>query len=325
MDIPWKGFDMKQGKLEQHNLKNAVFANLTGAGEQEYIGAGIGMDYSKYGDIITADGTGNVPSVAFYKAFNNFYCSLGTPQEIRIEMLLPLKVKESEIKSYMVQFKQLAEAMKVIIVGGHSEVMAIPKPHFMVTVIGKACPGFVPNRKTIKPGYDIILVGPSATLGNNQLLIENEEGLLKRFTKSFLDSAVYQDTCHCAKYMGKLEEWPLFFEDFPICTIHDVSTGGIYQALWQLGEWMHRGFLVENSKLVLNQKTIEICEYLDVNPYFLDGSGSVLVVMEKGKGFVNRLKKEDISANIIGTVTEDKERRVKITDQDIRTLSAITP
>ena len=64
-------------------------------------------------------------------------------------------------------------------------------------------------------------------------------------------------------------------------------------------------------EIPVRQETIEICEYFDLNPYYLISSGCMLMTGPDGYGLVRALKQEGIPAAVIGKVTEGKARIVR--------------
>ena len=43
--------------------------------------------------------------------------------------------------------------------------------------------------------------------------------------------------------------------------MHDVTTGGIFGALWELAEASGVGLEIELKKIPIRQETVEICEF----------------------------------------------------------------
>ena len=74
--------------------------------------------------------------------------------------------------------------------------------------------------------------------------------------------------------------------------MHDGSSGGVYGALWQMGVWMDKGFEVQHVDIPIRQETIEICEFFNINPYLLDATGCLFVVVEDGEKLVEYLAEQ---------------------------------
>lgn len=322
---------MKQGSLTERYLKTNVFRQIrngeTEVAKRMEAGPGVGHDYSllsvpEQSGVITADGFGDSPVMAWYKAMNNFSCSCGECLGARISLLLPKETKASQIDRFMAEFGAVAAAENVAIVGGHSQVSdAVIQPGFLVTLFGTAPENFSFDRKEIKPGYDIVMTGVVGILGTNQLLSQYQEALAGRFSERFVDNAYFAQKEYSVRSVVKCMGENDLVQKSHICYMHDISGGGVYTALWQLGEAIHKGIFIENRLLAIRQETIEICEYLDRNPYFLDGTGSMLIVCEKGRVLTEELKKAGLAVQIVGKVTAEKEKLVYISDKDIRTLS----
>ena len=331
---------MKQGNLSERYLKNSIFRQIPKTNQKLLVGAGIGNDFSltenadstasvggetvtSMSGLVTADGAGECPEVAFYKAYNNFLCSLGNCDYARIAYFLPKECKDSKIKAYSTTFAELAKEEKIQIVGGNSLVSSsFQTPNFLVTLFGRSSENYRPNKKAICPGFDIVHIGFTGILGTNLLLDKYEDALSQRFTAAFLQGARFPQSSYRVQDLLKVITEHDLISQSKICYIHDVSFGGIYLALWQLGEFIGKGFLIENGKIPLRQETVEICEYLDKNPYYIDGMGGMLLVCEKGSVVTKLLNEKGVMAKVIGRITEGKERLVKITENDIRTLSA---
>lgn len=310
---------MKEGSLKKRYLSEAVFKNIQ---NNELPKPFIGMDYSNTAnDIVTADGQADSPYVAFRKALNNFACSFGTCRFARISMLLPVKTKESNIDSYMKEISSIARDENIQIVGGDSKVVSyIERAHFTVTVIGQRNPEYEIDKKKIKSGYYIVVSGFAGMLGTNRLIEEKSKVLKGRFVASFLDDALYKKESLAIETVSQIVRDNNLIKDCNICYSHDASEGGIYHALWELGEWVNKGMLIDNKAIPIRQETIEVCETLDLNPYMIDGTGSVIFVCEKATPIVDALNAAGIPASVIGHITDAKERLVRITKEEYRKL-----
>ncbi len=308
---------MEQGSLPERYLSRSVLKHIKKQNKTLVCGAAVGNDFSLMGDVVTAEGVGSTPVVAWAKAMNNFACSGGVAQSARLTLLMPEITKESWLKGYMSDFNNLAERDNVQIIGGHSDLSAnYVKPCFVVTIIGKAGE-YRHDRKLIKSGFDIVMVGDTAVLGTNLIAHERAQELKKRFSPSYIADA-YRDESEYSivKAAGIAAK-------SGACYMHDVSGGGVYGALWQLGVWMRQGFLVEHVNIPIRQEAIEICEYFNINPYLLDGTGALIVVTKDGNSLVNALEINGIQSFIIGKVTEGKEKMIVMNDTDKRCLSPV--
>ena len=102
--------------------------------------------------------------------------------------------------------------------------------------------------------------------------------------------------------------------------VHDISTGGVFAALWELGEGAGCGLRVRLKDIPIRQETVEICEFFDLNPYMALGGGSALIVTENDEELVDALEQAGIPATLIGQ-TVDNNDRIIINDEDARYLT----
>ncbi len=306
---------MKAGKLPYHNLKTSVIGKIKKVNESADTPK-IGMDFSTFKTEALSEGTGETPTIAWIKALNNVSMALPEGIVARVLLLLTIEDKDSKVKAYMEEFSALSEAFDIQIAGGNSEILdGLCKPRFIVTMLGTGV-RINPDKKNIKPGFDIVMAGFAGELGTNILVDRFSERMNKRFSKSFLDGA--QFTINDLSVARKLSV--AYDSNTPVFYAHDGSSGGIYKALFELSEFIGRGIEVENKSIPIRQETIEICDYLDLNPYMIDACGAVLIVTDKARSMVETLSRNGFSVAIIGKVTDKKEKLVALNKEELRVL-----
>ena len=274
---------MEQGSLPERYLSRSVIKHIRRLNPKLSVSATVGNDYANLHGSVSADGIGDTPWIAWVKAMNNFACSGGQVEGARLTMLLPGNVKESWIKGYMADCDYCA------------------------------------NKKKIKPGYEIVMVGQAGLMGADIILKEKREELHTRFPDFYLDMAsVKEDAYSIADAARKIAD-----SGMDICYMHDGSSGGVYGALWQMGVWMDKGFEVQHVDIPIRQETIEICEFFNINPYLLDATGCLFVVVEDGEKLVEYLAEQEMEAAVIGVVTEKKEKLIVVNELEHRCLSPV--
>lgn len=302
---------MEQGSLEELVLTRSVTKHIRKQNKSFVQGTGVGHDFARTGTLVVTEAVGRVPELVWVKALNNFYVSGGTPVMARVVLLLPQNVREGRLKEYMSRFNRLAEDEGVQLAGGHSEVsLSYGDASFVVTVTGNAG-DYSHNKRLIKPKSDIIMVGYTAMLGTSLLVKQKRAELLKRFSASYIGERLPWGDNYSVKEAVRLL---MGCED--VCYMHDVSHGGVYAALWQLGAYLSRGISVGHYSLPILQSTIEFCELFGLNPYMLEGTGALIAVTKEGSGpDVARLLCENgINASLIGHVEANNERMVYLGD-----------
>ena len=334
---------MEKGSLIERRLDSAVFREIKKTDKSIVMGAGIGNDYSDINGIITADGTGETPVIAWIKATNNFACSLVNAIGARLTLLLPEGTKESFIKKCMSEFAQIAEKSEMPIVGGHTQVSdSFAAPFFTVHIFGHSVQNCNdnstsgaknithPDKRSICDGSSIIMCGYAGMLGTDILIQKNESIIKERFGNYFSSGYVFgTEKCsvvQAAKVVRKSIEndTRLAADDLKISYLHDISCGGVYAALWQLGRFADCGFTVHNDRIPIRQETIEVCEALDINPYLIDGTGGLLIVCDNPEPILGALEEHGIVAALIGRIVKKGERLVAFGDGEMRTLAAST-
>lgn len=121
----------------------------------------------------------------------------------------------------------------------------------------------------------ILFLGFAGFEGSAIIAEKNKEDLITHFPVHMVENTVdafkeYQSI------FDKDEIKKLLLSD-DVCLLGE---GGIFSALWALGEKTKRGFKVELSCVPVMQETVEICEYYDLNPYRLLSGNSILLLSE---------------------------------------------
>ena len=91
----------------------------------------------------------------------------------------------------------------------------------------------------------------------------------------------------------------------------NLSYLSLWLALWNLCESWKVGVEVEFSNIPIRQETIEVCQFVGLNPYQISSKGSVLIFTSKPERVMEELEKKGIPANVIGKTTDKKERLIK--------------
>lgn len=205
----------------------------------------------------------------------------------------------------MKEARRAADHFNLVIAGGNTWVSEhVTVPVFDLTVLGKKLITANKGKALYEEGEDIIMT-KWAGLWGTSLLAEREGELLKQtLPGSFITTGK-----EFSKYVSILPESRIGIRE-NVSGMHDVSRGGIFAALWELTEYTGQGFTVDLKKIPMRQETIEICERLKINPYELEGSGSLLLVTKEKDKLLKALKEAGIPAAAIGKITEGKTKLI---------------
>ncbi|MDD6326826.1 MAG: AIR synthase-related protein [Lachnospiraceae bacterium] len=325
---------LKQGSIEERILNRSVIKHIKKQGSHLVAGAMVGQDFGAHtcsasggqdmdgacaaSVFVTADGVSADPALAWTKAMNNFACSGGFLQGARVVMMVSPRTKETAIKRFMETFCALALSDHTYILGGHTQVdVAVIEPRFVVTMFGMAG-GYRPDIQKIGVGCDIVMVDVTAKLGTALITQKKKEELRSRFAESYIKEMELGVNGYRVDSYAKLAAGQGAFY------MHDISCGGLYGALWQLSVRIGKGIEIFHNQIPIRQETIELCEFYGINPYQLDGTGGLLVVISGAETFLESMAKLGVEAAVIGRVTEDQDKKIQINDTDIRYLTLVS-
>jgi len=312
---------MKIGKVPENVLERSVFKQLHTKRTEVVLGAGIGEDCAavKLAEdeifILSTDpitGTAkDIGKLAIQITVNDLASSGAEPVGVLLTILLPPTAKESHLKQIMSQMEEGCAAANVQIMGGHTEVTAVVnQPVVTVCGVGKVKEGKMVQTSGAKPGMDIVVTKWIGIEGTSIIAKEKEEELKTRFSASFIEKAKELDA-----YLSVLPEAQIAVRT-GVSAMHDITEGGIFGALWEMGEASGIGLDIDVKKIPIRQETVEICEFYGINPYRLISSGSMLMASEDGNKLVRELEKVGISAAVIGKATEGKDRMIRKDEEE---------
>lgn len=306
---------MKIGKLPESVLSRSVFKKLHTKRPEVVVGPGEGEDCAAVAVgadeimVMTTDpitGTSqDIGKLAVNITVNDLASAGAEPVGIMLTILLTPRDREIRLKEIMDQVDEACKKYNIQVMGGHTEVTeAVNQILVSVTGVGK-----VKKDKMIKtggavPGMDLVLTKWIGLEGTSIIAKEHREKLLTRLPSGLIDTAVKFD-----ELISVLPESRIAVEH-GVGAMHDVTEGGVYGALWEMGSASSCGVTVDLKAIPVRQETIEVCEFFCINPYELISSGSMLIACNDGAGLVDKLAAADIPATVIGRVCEGNDRVV---------------
>lgn len=306
---------MKIGKIPEAVLKRSVFKQIRHRRDEVLVRPGIGLDCSmvELGPeeicVLSTDPiTGTIEDIgalAVHVTANDVACSGADVVGIMISILLPYPTSEVDLKALIRDMEAECMKLNIEILGGHTEcTKAVNQPIVTVTGVGKMKKDQIMSTKAIRPGQEIVMTKYAGLEGTAILAKAKEEKLRTRYANTFLEEAK-----GFLKDISVLPEAKIC-KQMKVTAMHDVTEGGLYGALWELGASANLGLEVDLDKIPVRQETIEICEFFDLNPYHLISSGSLLIVTEEANHVVAELEKNGIKATVIGKMIEGNDRVV---------------
>ena len=306
---------MKVGKVSETVLKRSIIKQIHTKRDEVLLGAGVGEDCAAMklspGEIfvISTDPiTGTVKDVgmlAIQITANDLASSGAEPVGVMLTVLLPEEVEEADIREMMRQVEDACAHFHIQVMGGHTEVTrAVTQPVISVTGVGKVREDRLVSTAGAKPGQDILVTKWIGIEGTSIIAKEKEKELLEHFSAAFVDTAKGFD-----QYLSVLPDSRIAVEH-GVSAMHDVTEGGIYGALWEVAEASGIGLEIDLKAIPIRQETVEICEYFELNPYYLISSGCMLMAANRGHDLVRKLEAAGIPAAVIGKATDGRARRI---------------
>lgn len=160
----------------------------------------------------------------------------------------------------------------------------------------------VPASVAPHAGQQIVMTKWAGLAGTVRLEKTYREKLLQRYPAQLLD-----DAAQLEQHFSILPEAAVAGKS-GVGLACAVSESGVFHALWTMAEQTGTGLEVALKKIPIRQETVEICNELDVNPYELSGTGSMLFVTDQGEALVQQLEQQGIAAAVIGFLSADNDR-----------------
>lgn len=311
---------MKIGKIPEVVLKRSVFKQIKHRRQEVLVRPGVGKDCSiielqpdeafvMSTDPITG-ATQDIGSLAVHITSNDIASSGADMIGVMLSILLPEGARESDLREMMQNIENTCGMLDVEVLGGHTEVTAaVNQPIVTITGVGKIKKSDIITTSGIKPGDEIVMTKWAGLEGTTIIAQDKYSELLTKYTKEFIDGAVA-----LKQYLSIVPEARIA-KRMGATSMHDVTEGGIFGALWEIAEASNVGLNIDLKKISMKQETVEICEFYDLNPYLLISSGCLLISTNKGNDLVEALSAEGITATIIGRATAGKERIIHNEDE----------
>ena len=162
------------------------------------------------------------------------------------------------------------------------------------------------EKELLRPGQELIVTRWIALAGTALIADRYEEELKKRFPFSLVDAAK-----RFADSDSAPDEAQVAARCFGGCALYALSQGGILGALWEAAEQAKVGLEVDLRRIPIRQETVEICEYFDVNPYYLYSAGALLIGTDHAGELTETLIGAGIPAAVIGHVIPGRKRIIR--------------
>lgn len=306
---------MKIGKLPEPVLIRSVLKQLKHRREEVISGPAVGQDCAmmEVGPdeviVLSSDPiTGTVKDIGRHSVHitaNDLAASGAEPIGIMITVMIPERVREKQLKDMMADVESACKELHIEVMGGHTEVTnVVNQPLLSITGVGKVKKTEMLKTDQVKPGQDIVITKWIGLEGTTIIAKEKEEKLRETLPADFVAEARSFD-----QYLSVVKDAQIAkAADAGVTAMHDITEGGVFGALWEMGSGADVGMDIDLKKIPIRQETVEVCEVFDLNPYILMSSGSMLIAADNGEKLVRALKEAGIHAAVVGKATEGNDR-----------------
>ena len=304
---------MDVGKIPENILKRSVFKQIRHRRPEVVLHPGVGEDCGGVevasGEVLvlsvdpitaTDKGTG---TLAVHVTANDLASSGAEPVGVLLSILLPSGKREKYLRDLMEEIEMACRELNIEIMGGHTEVtQVVNQPVVTVTGVGKVKKDNLIATGGLRPGDELVMTKWAGMEGTAIIAAERKEKLLETLPEELVDEAAA-----LLKDISVVPEAAVAAKA-GASAMHDVTEGGIFGALWEIGEAAGVGIIADLTKIPIRQETIEVCEVFGLNPYQMMSSGSLLIGCANGNLMVEELEKAGIAAAVIGRATDSNDR-----------------
>lgn len=330
---------MRPGKVPYNTFVRSIDKTITP--RQPFVLRGVGMGHDCSAFDVSQDGALVVSqtlclhadlalansawmAVDFYRTVNDLYCTGAQPKALTAAFLLPDSCEEEDFRKLVLTLEQFCEKESMEYAGGDTKIVdaaIIGRPVITLTAYGTRESWTTSNatyskeaRKTAeaffkpKGGESLLMAGYAGDSGVALASLSCEARLAQRYSGSVLTTARACLTdlsaaraSHVARQHG-------------IMAMHNISSDGVFGALWEMADGAGLGLTADLRAIPVLQQSIEIADYLELNPYRMEACASLLMACdpEEADAVVNELHAQGIPAACIGRFHQKGESVARI-------------
>jgi len=305
------------GKVPIDILKEVVFKNLGASRKEVTLGPKAGVDGAvlDLGDksiIVSMDPiTGAVERIGWLSVNVNAndIATFGVePAFLFSCLMLPEGADVKMVEAISTQMSDAAQELGIAIVGGHCE--STPKlvnPIVVGCIMGFTEKGNYVTATGAKTGDKLILT-KSAGIEGTAILASDRENELKQT----LNAVDLRKAKEFYRQISVVKDALIARRTGGVHAMHDPTEGGVANGIHEMADASGLGVKVFREKILVQPETDKICNYFDIDPLQLIGSGALLIAAEnnKAEAIIGSLQQQNIQAAIIGEFISDPKQRV---------------
>ena len=333
---------MNIGKLTNEQLSKLVLSRLPSLSSSTLVGADIGADcaWIDLGDqmmVISSDpvtaGGMESGTLTVHVSCNDIAACGVKPAGILIDIIAPPSCTEEDISKIVDDASAEVKKIGVDIVGGHTEVSESVNTFIVIStafgLVSKDHP--VPLGRALEG--DSLIVTKTCGIEGTYIAAKEHTSKLSSVPSDLIDEAsgysslisVVPEGSVCGSLCsssGEVNERG--YKLGAAHLLHDVTEGGVLGAAYEMAHISGLGITVDETLIPVTEATEKICETLNINPFRLISSGSLLIASPEPDKILNALHAEGIEACTIGRFTSKDEGFIRI-DRKTGERTELTP
>ncbi len=222
---------------------------------------------------------------------------------------LPMHAFASRIKTMSREIQRVCKEQNIPVIDIHATRNPVITTT-MVSVVGYGkCSKEEKEEEVCLEESTVLLVNEVALEGGLRLLDMKKEMVEGRFPSRFFE-----------KYQEKKKKLFLY-EELKVCNqltgakCFALGEGGIQAIFTHLCDTYKVGIDIDMKSIAINQETIELCEFMGLNPYKLHSTGAAVVVTAEAEACIEVLQSKGIGVSVIGRTTKELDKVVRKGDE----------
>jgi hydrogenase maturation factor len=232
---------------------------------------------------------------------NDIATSGAIPRWLLTTLLFPCGVTPYEIRNVINELKMFCRQWDITLCGGHTEITdAVTRPVVTGMMAGTVARRDLIDKRNIAPGDRILMTKGVAVEGT--AIIAREFGVrLKNL--GMTDSEIESSRQFLAN-ISVITEARLAAESGMVSAMHDVTEGGLANAVEELSIAGGYQIQVDLDSIPIFTETRRVCSLLRIDPLGLIGSGSLLICCRNAscKSLITSIQDAGIDVTCIGQV-----------------------
>jgi hydrogenase maturation factor len=236
------------------------------------------------------------------------------PTYLSIDLNLPLSIKKEELTTMWKVISDECRNMGISIISGHTaKYDGCDYP--MVggaTVIAIGDKEQYVTPKGARIGDVVIATKGAAIEASGLFAVTFKSKIEKIFGKDFSANAE-QIFYKMSVVEDALTAVSVGVRDKGVTAMHDATECGVWGGLFEIARASKKGMVINKKDIIVLPEVEKICRQFNMDPYSSISEGTLLITVrpEKASEVIQKLKKKNIEASIIGEVVAE-EKGIKV-------------